>query len=227
MQPRKNRKADLERQRSTLFFIGLVLSLGAVLLAFNWNTKISAPPTLGSVVVNGDQDFYIPPVTRPEKKELPPPVKEVFDFKLVDNNTETKDDFDFFTSDIRADEPILFDKPFLKQTEEEPEDETVYDWADVMPEFPGGEQALLNYLKNTVVYPVVAQETGTYGKVFVGFIVDADGSVTDVHIIRGVDDSLNNEAIRVVNSMPKWKPGMRAGRYVRVSYIVPINFVLQ
>jgi len=99
--------------------------------------------------------------------------------------------------------------------------------ADEMPEFPGGELELRKYISRTVDYPEIAQENGIQGKVYVTFVVAKDGSTINVTIARGVDPSLNREALRVVNSLPKWKPGKQRGQFVNVSYTVPINFVLQ
>jgi protein TonB len=96
-----------------------------------------------------------------------------------------------------------------------------------MPEFPGGELALRKFIANAIKYPVIAQENGIQGKVYVNFVVDKDGSITAAKIARGVDSSLDKEALRVVNSLPKWKPGMQRGKPVKVSYTVPISFVLQ
>jgi protein TonB len=96
-----------------------------------------------------------------------------------------------------------------------------------MPEFPGGESALRKYLASSVKYPVIAQENGIQGKVFVNFVVESSGGISNVKVTRGVDASLDKEAVRVVKTMPKWIPGKQGGQAVRVSFTVPINFVLQ
>ncbi|MBW8330841.1 MAG: energy transducer TonB [Prolixibacteraceae bacterium] len=96
-----------------------------------------------------------------------------------------------------------------------------------MPEFPGGQLALRKYLANSIKYPVIAQENGIQGKVFINFVVDKDGGISNVKVFRGVDASLDKEAMRVVRAMPKWIPGRQGGQPVRVSYTVPINFVLE
>ncbi|MGC9355372.1 MAG: TonB family protein [Mariniphaga sp.] len=106
-------------------------------------------------------------------------------------------------------------------------DEQIFFIVEEMPEFPGGELALRQYIANAIKYPVIAQENGIQGRVYVTFVVNTDGSVADARIARGVDPSLDKEALRVVNSLPKWKPGKQRGKPVRVSYTVPINFVLQ
>ena len=96
-----------------------------------------------------------------------------------------------------------------------------------MPSFPGGPSALNQYLSSNVKYPVVAQENGVQGRVVVSFVVERDGSITDVKVVRSVDPSLDREASRVVSSMPKWIPGKQNGSPVRVKYNVPVSFKLQ
>ena len=95
-----------------------------------------------------------------------------------------------------------------------------------MPEFPGGELAMRKYLADHVQYPEIAKENGLSGKVFVQFVVNQKGEIENVKIARGVDPALDKEAMRVVQSLPKWKPGSQLGKPVRVSFTVPINFQL-
>ena len=99
---------------------------------------------------------------------------------------------------------------------------------ETMPEFPGGQQALFKYLGENVKYPVIAQENGIQGRVICQFVVIKDGSIVDVVVVRSSGEpSLDKEALRVINSMPKWKPGKQRGKPVRVKYTVPVNFRLQ
>ena len=106
-------------------------------------------------------------------------------------------------------------------------EEEIFFIVEEMPEFPGGEQALRQFIGNSIDYPKVAQEKGIQGKVYVTFVVTKDGSVANATIARGVDPSLDKEALRVVNNLPKWKPGKQRGKEVNVSYTVPINFKLE
>ena len=103
----------------------------------------------------------------------------------------------------------------------------VFDVVEEMPSFPGGQAALMQYLASNIKYPVVAQENGVQGRVIVSFVVERDGSISDVKVARSVDPSLDREAQRVVKSMPKWKPGKQNGSAVRVKYTVPVVFRLQ
>ena len=103
----------------------------------------------------------------------------------------------------------------------------VFDVVEEMPSFPGGQGALMSFLSSNIKYPVVAQENGVQGRVIVGFVVEKDGSISDVKVMRSVDPSLDREAQRVVKAMPKWKPGKQNGSAVRVKYTVPVVFRLQ
>lgn len=114
---------------------------------------------------------------------------------------------------VREDPPSLEDK--------------VFDVVEVMPSFPGGTSALMQYISANLRYPVIAQENGIQGRVGVGFIVERDGSITDVKVIRAVDPTLDKEAVRIVSTMPKWIPGKQNGQTVRVRYNVPVTFKLQ
>ena len=102
----------------------------------------------------------------------------------------------------------------------------VYQIVEQMPEFPNGQEALMLYIAKQVKYPAEAKKAGAYGRVFIGFIVEPDGSLSDFKVLRGIGYGCDEEALRVVKSMPKWQPGMHRGKAVRVQYLVPVNFKL-
>ncbi len=110
------------------------------------------------------------------------------------------------------------------EVKEEPLEEDVYTIVENMPEFPGGQEAMFNHIKENIVYPTEAKEKGIEGKVYVNFTVNEDGSIGNVKVIRGVHPLLDNESVRVVKSFPKWTPGKQKGKLVRVSYNLPITF---
>lgn len=123
---------------------------------------------------------------------------------------------------------VLKLKEAVAQPEPKPEVENkVFDVVEQMPSFPGGPSALMKYLSENTRYPVVAQENGVQGRVVVSFVVEKDGHITDVKVVRSVDPSLDKEAARVVKSMPSWIPGKQNGSAVRVKYNVPVSFKLQ
>ena len=107
------------------------------------------------------------------------------------------------------------------------EESTVFEYVEQMPSFPGGDAALMQYLSKNIKYPPVAEEMGIQGRVICSFVVERDGSVSDIRIKRSVDPSLDKEAMRVVSAMPKWIPGRQNGQMVRVKYTLPVTFRLQ
>ncbi|GAP68410.1 TonB family C-terminal domain [Bacteroidales bacterium 6E] len=230
MELKKSPKADLEKNKRILLMLGLVVALGVVLLAFEWKSRPSAASSLGNLEVAEVEDEVIP-ITRQEQVQPPPPppppqVVEVL--KIVDDNVDILDDLSMFDSE--ADNETFIDvAPVIQTVKEEKEEEEaqVFFIVEEMPEFPGGEAALRRFIANAIKYPQIAQENGIQGRVYIQFVVDRDGSVTQASVARGVDPSLDKEALRVVNSLPKWKPGMQRGKPVKVSYTVPINFQLQ
>jgi protein TonB len=230
MELKKSPKADLENKRNIFVQIGLVVSLLICLYGFESTTKVAQTDTLGSMSSQAVEEEIIP-VTRqdlPPPPPPPPPPKVVDMLVIVDDNTEIQDELQIEDSEANDKTAITAVMQATSTTKEvEKEDTPVFFIVEEMPEFPGGQSALINFIAKSVKYPVIAQENGIQGKVFVNFVVAKDGSVTNAKIARGVDPSLDKEALRVVNSLPKWKPGKQGGKPVRVSYTVPINFQLQ
>ena len=229
MDLKKSLKADLENKKNVFFMVGLVVALGVTLLAFEWTTKPSKADDLGQIQTQEVEEEIIPITREQEVKPPPPPPppKVVEVLNIVDDDVEIEDELEI--EDTEADDKTIIDvAPVISTAEEEEEEEAqVFFIVEDMPEFPGGELALRKYIANAIKYPVIAQENGIQGKVYVTFVVDKDGGISDARIARGVDPSLDKEALRVVNALPKWKPGKQRGKPVRVSYTVPINFVLQ
>ena len=158
-------------------------------------------------------------------------VKPEDELKTQDQIMETKTAIGSF--DVKGNDDVngevLKAKEVIAQPEppKHEEESKVFEVVEQMPSFPGGNGALLEYLATHVKYPVVAQENGVQGRVIVSFVVERDGSITDVRVVRSVDPSLDREAARVVSSMPRWTPGKQNGSAVRVKYNVPVMFKLQ
>ena len=229
MELKKSLKADLESKRNTFILVGLVVALGVTLLAFEWTTKPSKAESLGQVQAQQVEEEIIP-ITREQQVKPPPPPpppKVVEVLNIVDDDVKIENELEI--DDSEADENTIIDVAPVIETaqEEEAEEAQVFFIVEDMPEFPGGDLALRKYIANAIKYPVIAQENGIQGKVYVTFVVGKDGKVNNARIARGVDPSLDKEALRVVNSLPTWKPGKQRGKPVNVSYTVPINFVLQ
>jgi protein TonB len=230
MELKKSPKADLENKRNLFVQLGLVVSLAICLYGFESTDKVEQVGSLGSISDQAVEEEIIP-VTRQEevKPPPPPPPPKVVDMLvIVDDNTEIQDELEIEDSEADDKTAITAVMQVSDNKEEAEKEETpVFFIVEEMPDFPGGQLALRKFIASAIKYPVIAQENGIQGKVFVNFVVEKDGSVTKATISRGVDPSLDKEALRVVNSLPKWKPGKQGGKAVRVSYTVPINFVLQ
>lgn len=227
MELKKSPKADLENKRKIFFQFGLVIAIGTCLYGFESSTKVDQVKSLGTVD-NQKIVEELPPITRQEeeKPELPK-LPKVIDFVVVDNTTDIKEDLDIVDSEVTKFTAIDPSVLSVAPKEVETDESVIFIAPEEMPEFPGGQLALLKFLSQNIKYPAIAAETGIKGKVIVSFVVNKDGTVSGAKILRSVDASLDKEALRVVNSLPRWKPGKQGGKEVRVSYSVPINFTLQ
>jgi protein TonB len=168
---------------------------------------------------------FVPPVIKKDSE-----VKPEEELKSQDDLNKSKTaigSFDVKGNDDAAGE-VLKAKEVIAQPEPPKEEETkVFDVVEQMPSFPGGQAALMSYLSNNIKYPQIAMENGVQGRVVCTFVVERDGSITDIRVVRGVDPSLDKEAIRVLKSMPHWIPGKQNGSAVRVKFTVPVTFKLQ
>lgn len=144
---------------------------------------------------------------------------------IYEKSNEATEETDFVDdvdeSDYSSDETALNEESSYS------DGNSINDREEVMPEFPGGPQALMDYLKANVIFPKIAEEEGIQGKVVVSYVIDVDGSVTDVQVVQSVHPALDKEAMRVVKNMPKWIPGKQDGKAVQVKYSLPINFYYQ
>ena len=168
---------------------------------------------------------FVPPVIK--KDDEVKPEEELKSQEELNKTNTAIGAFDVKGNDEAAGE-VLKAKEVIAQPEPPKEEETkVFDVVEQMPSFPGGPAALMQFLSSNIKYPVVAEENGIQGRVVCTFVVEKDGSITDVRVVKSVDPSLDKEAMRVVKSMPKWIPGKQNGSAVRVKYTVPVTFRLQ
>lgn len=225
METKKSKKAELESKRPVFFIMGLLISLSLTLLAFEWKTPVEKSENLGELKLDAPIE-EMTPLVQEEKKEIAPPVKEVITFEIVDNEAEIDNNLEIFDSEIETDEAIQIQDVIQKENEEEENVPAVW-FVDEMPEFPGGMPSLLKFINNAIKYPIVAQENGIQGKVIITFVIGKTGEVIDAKVFRGIDPALDAEALRVVKTLPDWKPGKQNGKAVKVNYNVPINFVLR
>lgn len=232
MEVKKSPKADLEPGKPTWLLIGLVMVLGFLFVAFEWSERDVQIDTSQAVVdiafeeeiVPITEQENLPPPPPPPPAEVPPAVTEILN--VVDDDEDVGDTEILSTEDTGAKVEIKqFVAPEIKK--EEPKEEEIFQIVEDMPEYPGGAAELMKYLGKNTNYPTIALENGVQGRVIVEFVINRDGSIVDVKVARGVDPSLDKEAIRVVSSMPKWKAGKQGGKTVRVKYTLPVMFRLK
>ena len=223
MEPKKNPEVDLERKKGLFLQIGLVIALLIVLGAFEYKSYEKSAYNLGSLNLD-DLEEEIIPITKQELNPPPPPPPPPEVIEIVEDDVVIEDEIEI--EDTESDED-------LEIVEED--DEEVFMVVESMPKFKCiklkkkeycGDLGLMKYIQENIKYPPIAKEYNITGKVYISFIVDKSGSVTNVKVVRGVDKNLDAEAVRVVKSLPKYKPGKQRGKPVRVMFTVPINFTL-
>ena len=231
MRQKKTDRANLENGKGLYFLMGLVVALAAVFVAFEWGNK-------DVVVAEDDRNFVIEEVEdiqiTPQEEEPLPPEPEVETPVVVENLQIVEDDVKVADVTIASVDDAAnklqqtFTPPAPTQRgREEVADDHIFEYLEEMPEFPGGQAAMMKWLSKNINYPPIAAENNIQGRVMVSFVVEPNGSISNVKIVRGVDPNLDKEAMRVVGKMPKWKPGMQTGKPVRARFTLPVQFRLQ
>ena len=217
MKAKKNPKISIERKRGLLFQIGLVITLLVVLVAFEWKSYEKTDYSLGQLQMDDLEDEMIP-ITRQEEKPPPPPPPPPEIIEIVEDEVEIENELEVEDTDTDENE-------FIEQEEEEDSDE-VFLVVEQMPVFPGGDLGLMKFIQKTTKYPPIAKENDITGKVYVSYVVNKKGKVTNVKVVRSVDKYLDAEAVRVVKLLPYTTAGKQRGLPVNVQYTIPINFTL-
>ena len=225
---KKSPKANIETLKLTSILMGIVVAISVLFFAFEWSSETKKLDE--SIIVQdvlAEEEIEItrrdptppppPPPPAPETPEIIQVVEEKVDTRIEIN---TEDDASKRQLDTYVPPPPP--NPKVEEVTEE-----IFVVVEEQPEFPGGNTAMMKFLSDNIKYPVIAQENGIQGRVITNFVVERDGSITDVQVVRGVDPSLDKEAIRVIQSMPKWKAGKQRGSAVRVRFTLPVVFRLQ
>jgi periplasmic protein TonB len=223
MEAKKSPKADLENKKRIFLQIGIIFALVVVWTAFEWRQYERTYVDLGDLDIEIIEEEDIP-ITRQEAPPPPPPPEPSQELIIVDDDVEIDEEFTIDTEATVYTQVQEFTPVFIQ--EEEVEEEQIFTIVEDDPTFPGGQSALMQFLQSNLRYPTMAREAGIQGTVFVTFVVERDGSITDVRVLRGVGGGLDEEAIRVVRNMPRWTPGRQRGQAVRVQFNLPIRFVL-
>lgn len=224
MELKKNPESDLNRKSRGLWLMGMMAALAFVLVSFQWkffDVTYAQLADLDEVLM---EEEFVPPNQIVTPPPPPPPPQVVTVIEIIEDDSEEEETIEAVDMDVDEDTEIeIVEIP----EEEEPEEEQIFMSAEVQPEFPGGPTAFAKYLQNNIEYPDLAMETNTQGKVYVKFVVQKDGSINKVQVLKGIGAGCDEEAVRVLKSVPKWKPGEQMGKPVSVWYTVPVNFQLQ
>lgn len=228
MEIKKTPKANLESKKPTWLLIGYVVVLAFMFIAFEWTRDIRIDTSDGIIENVFEQDMEIPITTQHELAPLPPPqVTPINDvLTIIDDDAQVEETT--FRSTEETGEDVEIKHISVTVEEDVPVEDEIFEVVEEKPDFAdGGMMGLMRYLRDNMKYPTVAQETGTEGRVTVQFVVNKDGSIVDVKVAKGIDPYLDKEAVRVISSMPKWKPGKQRGVPVRCKFTVPVTFKLQ
>lgn len=224
MEEKKSPKANLENKKLTFILIGLIVSLAVAWAVFEIKSYDKRELVdIGRTVEVVEEEMV--EITKQEQKPQPVEVpKQTTQIQVVEDDVEVEDVE--INAEVDQNEQLEEYVP-VEIEEEEVVEQEIFTIVEEMPEFPGGMTKLADYLAKNIKYPQMARESGIQGRVFVQFVVEPDGSVSNVAVMRSLGGGCDEEAMRVVKSMPKWKAGKQRGKPVRVSYILPVNFKLQ
>ena len=222
MEPKKNKKADLEKMYRLFLNVGLCTSLMLVILAFEWPAYRHG----GIVDLNPGVDFYEPIIEIPPTDQPPPPPPKIQlpEIIVVENEVEIEEEIEVII-DVEVTELTVIEDIVSKPKDEEVDE--VVDFVENYPEFPGGMKAFYKYVSDNMKYPSQARKMGVEGRVFIQFVVDEKGNLSEVKAIKGIGAGCDEEAERVLRESPKFIPGRQRGRPVKVRMVMPIVFKLQ
>jgi len=228
MDSKKSPKATLEDKRFTYLLMGIVMVLSLFYIGLEWTKSEVTVYEDDSSTLVAEEEIEIIQTAQELPPPPPPPAPEIVEILNVVENDVQVAEVEINTEDDK-DKSVDLTPPAttIGTGVYEEEDNVVFQVVETMPSFPGGDAALFKFLNDNIKYPVIAQENGIQGRVICQFVVNRDGSIVDVEVVRSVDPSLDKEAVRVIKAMPRWAPGKQRGKAVRVKYTLPVNFRLQ
>ena len=230
MESKISPKADLQKKNLMFLEIGLVVALGICLLAFEWSSsdKVETIDLAAQTVAVEEEEI----INTQEQQEIPPEIpkipvlSDIID--IVDDDIQVNDDLFIDTEDNANLGVEIMDYHAAVEEEEVEEEAIPFALVEEKPKFQGGDANTFSaWVNKNLNYPEIAKENGVQGRVALQFTVNTDGSVSDVKVLRGVDSSLDKEAVRIVSQSPKWTPGKQRERPVKVTYVFPVIFQLR
>lgn len=228
MELKKNEKANLEKKKTMFLQVGLIVALIVCLAAMEWTSGQKKDSVFAGMTEEAIEEEQIPVTEETPPEEIPPPEVTVTDlFEIVEDDVLIENEVKFEDDETSEDKVVEIYAPVLQAEEEEVEEE-IFVIVEDMPKFRGGDiNKFREWVQKRVRYPELAAENGIQGRVFITFVVEPNGTVSNVSISRSVDALLDEAAKEAVSASPKWEPGMQRGRPVRVRYSIPIIFQLQ
>ena len=229
MEAKKSPKADLENKKTLFLQIGLVIALVLCLLAFNWTSGQKDDSIFEGMTEQAIEEEQIPVTEEIPPEQAPPPEVTVTDlFEIVQDDVVLTNEVSFDDDETTEDKVVEIYAPVSLQAEEEATEEEVFVIVEDMPKFKGGDiNKFREWVQKRVRYPEIASENGIQGRVYITFVVETSGLVSNVSVTRSVDALLDEAAKEAVEASPKWEPGMQRGRPVRVRYSIPIIFQIE
>uniref|UniRef100_UPI0040473AE5 energy transducer TonB n=1 Tax=Algoriphagus sp. TaxID=1872435 RepID=UPI0040473AE5 len=226
MEAKKTPSADLTKKVGMFTNLGLAVAVGLTLAAFEYKSfDDSGLKDLGSVADNFEELLDVPITQQPPPPPPPPPMEQPVIEEIPDEvEIEEKIEVNF---DVDVKETTVIEEVAIKEVviEEEKADQ-IFDVVETQPNPPGGMSGWNKYLSNNLKYPTQARRMGVEGTVIVVFVINTDGSIQDVEVLRGIGGGCDEEAVKVVTKAPKWEPGKQRGKPVRTRMRLPIRFKL-
>lgn len=225
MEVKKTERANIEKNKSTFTLVGLIITLALVWFAFEYKTYDRTAVELQQTAMLDDEEDVVLQTERAEPPPPPPPPQQTTVIEIVEDDIEVDDDLEI---DAETDDEEEIEEVVMEDDDEgESKEDEIFVFVEDQPGYPGGDEARLKYLRENIKYPEMAKESGIQGTVYVTFVVEKDGRISNVKILRGIGGGCDEEAVRVIKGMPKWKPGKQRGRPVRAQFNMPIRFILQ
>lgn len=222
MENKKSNKSNLEKKKSSFFWVGMVFSLAVVLMAFEYTVYDQTVSQLGKLDLDLLEEEIVP-IAQITPPPPPPPPQPTTVIEIVDDEEEIEEELEVMDLELDEDTEI----EYVEVVEETVAEEEIFTIVEQMPSYPGGDEAMFKYLSKNINYPQIAADAGITGRVYITFVIEKDGNVTDVKVLKGIGGGCDEEAIRVVKQMPKWIPGKQRGKSVKVQFNLPVNFTLR
>ena len=222
MELKKSSEANIDKNKFSIFFTGLMFALALTLIGWEW-AQFDKQDLSGFNYTEDNLEDEMVPISIQQPPPPPPPQQQTQILEIIEDEEEIEEELEM--EDLEVDEDTEIE--IIDEEVEEVVEDKIFTIVEQQPEFPGGFAELQKYLGKNINYPSLARDAGISGTVYVTFVVGKDGSVSAAKILRGIGGGCDKEALRVIAKMPNWKPGKQRGKPVKVQYNVPVRFTLQ